>query len=95
MDPILIRLTEEVYPEIQLLPQVNRVCPHTSLRFILTIEDPSLIARSRDVGGYLGLVPKRKQSGKGDPEMRITKAGDNEVRRHLVQCAQQMLGPFG
>ena len=51
MDPILIRLTEEVYPEIQLLPQVNRVCPHTSLRFILTIEDPSLIARSRDVDG--------------------------------------------
>ena len=27
--------------------------------------------------------------------MRITKAGDNEVRRHLVQCAQQTLGPFG
>ena len=95
LDKELIRLTKEVYPETQLLQQVNRVGPHTSLRFILTIEDPSLIARSRDVGGYLGLVPKRKQSGKGDPEMRITKAGDNEVRRHLVQCAQQMLGPFG
>ena len=67
LDKELIRLTKEVYPETQLLQQVNRVGPHTSLRFILTIEDPSLIARSRDVGGYLGLVPKRKQSGKGDP----------------------------
>ncbi|WP_419191388.1 transposase [Saltatorellus ferox] len=91
----MIRLTKEVYPETQVLQQVDRVGPHTALRFILTIEDPSRIERSRDVGGYLGLTPKRKQSGKGDPEMRITKAGDNEVRRHLVQCAQQMLGPFG
>lgn len=95
LDKEILRLTKEVYPESQLLQQVDRVGPHTALRFILTIEDPSRIERSRDVGGYLGLVPKRKQSGKGDPEMRITKAGDNEVRRHLVQCAQQMLGPFG
>jgi transposase len=95
LDKEIVRLTKEVYPEAQILQQVDRVGPHTSLRFILTIEDPSRIERSRDVGAYLGLVPKRKQSGKGDPEMRITKAGDNEVRRHLVQCAQQMLGPFG
>ena len=27
--------------------------------------------------------------------MRITKAGDREARRLLVQCSQQMLGPFG
>ena len=95
LDKELLRLTQDVYPETQLLQQVDRVGPHTSLRFILTIEDPLRIEQSRDVGAYLGLVPKRKQSGKGDPEMRITKAGDNEVRRHLVQCAQQMLGPFG
>ena len=95
LDKEIVRLTKEVYPVAQVLQQIDRVGPHTSLRFILTIEDPSRIERSRDVGAYLGLVPKRKQSGKGDPELRITKAGDNEVRRHLVQCAQQMLGPFG
>ena len=27
--------------------------------------------------------------------MRITKAGDRDLRRLLVQCAQYILGPFG
>ena len=95
LDKEILRLTKDVYPEAQILQQIDRVGHHTSLRFILTIEDPNRIENSRDVGAYLGLVPKRRQSGNGDPEMRTTKAGDNEVRRHLVQCAQQMLGPFG
>ncbi|MEZ6018229.1 MAG: transposase [Planctomycetota bacterium] len=38
------------------------------------------------------MCPRRSQSGACDPELRITKAGDRDMRRHLVQCAQQMLG---
>ena len=69
--------------------------PLTALRYVLTIEDPRRIERSRNVGAYLGLRPRQRQSGQRDPELRITKAGDRELRRLLVQCAQQMLGPFG
>jgi transposase len=38
----------------------------TALAFIAAIDDPSRIRRSRDVGAYLGLVPKHYQSGEFD-----------------------------
>ena len=34
----------------------------TALAFVAAIDDPSRIRRSRDVGAYLGLVPRRYQS---------------------------------
>ena len=37
----------------------------TALAFVAAIDDPSRIRRSRDVGAYLGLVPRRHQSGRG------------------------------
>ena len=83
------------YPETALLEQVGRMGPITALRYVLTIEDPKRIERSRNVGAYLGLRPRQRQSGQRDPELRITKAGDRNLRRLLVQCAQYILGPFG
>ena len=38
----------------------------TALAFVAAIDDPSRIRRSRDVGAYLGLVPRRYQSGEVD-----------------------------
>ena len=89
------RLSTKEYPETALLSQVGGVGPITALRYVLTIEDPKRIKRSRNVGAFLGLRPRQRQSGQRDPELRITKAGDRELRRLLVQCAQQILGPFG
>jgi len=89
------RLSRKVYPESALLNQVSGVGPLTALRYVLTIEDPRRIERSRNVGAYLGLRPRQRQSGQRDPELRITKAGDRELRCSLVQCAQHILGPFG
>ena len=60
-----------------------------------TIEDATRINKSRNVDAYLGLRPRQRQSGLRDPELRITKAGDRDLRRLLVQCAHQILGPFG
>jgi hypothetical protein len=51
--------------------------------------------RSRDVGPYLGLRPRRKQSGDHDPQLGITKAGNRYLRSLLVECANFTLGPFG
>ena len=45
------------------LSQVNGVGPLTTLTYVLTIEDKDRFEQSRDVGPYLGLVPKRRQSG--------------------------------
>ena len=63
--------------------------------FVLTLEDPQRFRNSRSVGAYLGLRPRQRQSGSSDPQLRITKAGDHDLRRLLVQSAQYMLGPFG
>jgi transposase len=77
------------------LMTINGVGALTAMAFILTLEDPNRFARSRDVGAYLGLVPKLDQSGNRDPDLRITKAGDGFVRKLLVQCAHHILGPHG
>jgi len=49
---------------------------------------------SRMVGPYLGLTRKRDQSGEVDKELRITKRGDEFLRRLLVSAAQYILGPL-
>jgi transposase len=41
--------------------------------------DPSRIRRSRDVSAYLGLVPRRYQSGEVDYVGSISKCGDMEA----------------
>ena len=94
-DRELRRLSTEVYPETALLSQVGGVGPITALCYVLTIEDPKRIKNSRNVGAYLGLRPRQRQSGQKDPELRITKAGDRDLRCLLVQCAHKILGPFG
>jgi transposase len=67
----------------------------TALTFALTIGDQHRFQKSRDVACYLGLQPKRSQSGECDPRLGITKAGNCYVRTLLVECAQHILGPYG
>ena len=63
----------------------------TALAFVAAIDDPSRIRRSRDVGAYLGLVPKRYQSGEVDYVGGISKCGDRRVRTLLYEAANVML----
>jgi transposase len=93
-DRQLESVCQEHYPETNLLRQVEGVGPLTELTFVLTLEDPSRFAKSRSVGAYLGLVPATDQSGESDPQMRITKEGDEMLRRLLVGSAHYILGPF-
>jgi hypothetical protein len=44
---------------------------------------------------YLGLRPKRNQSGEHDPQLDITKTGNSYLRRLLTECANYIVGPFG
>lgn len=89
------RTAQKEYPETGLLQQVNGVGNLTSLAFVLTVEKPERFRRSRDVGAYLGLVPKQDDSGETSKQLRITKTGDGMLRRLLVSSAHYILGPFG
>ena len=94
-DQRIEKLAAEKYMHTQLLRQVSGVGPVTALAYVLTLETPKRFARSRDVGPYLGLVPKQEDSGDIQPQLGISKAGDRMLRRLLVGSAHYILGPFG
>ena len=91
----LEEISKERYPETELLRQVEGVGPLTALTFVLTVEDPHRFEKSRSVGAYLGLVPATARSGDKDPQKRISKEGDEMLRKLLVGSAHYILGPFG
>jgi transposase len=88
-------LARTQYPDTQRLQQIPGVGPITALCYVLTLESPGRFAHNRDVGPYLGLVPRRDQSGSTDKPLPITKAGNTHLRCLLVNCAHYILGPFG
>lgn len=94
-DRLVEKTAGKKYPETDRLTQVTGVGALTSLAYVLTIEDPHRFASSRTVGPFLGLTPKRDDSGERNPQLRITKAGDEMLRRLMVGSAQYILGPFG
>lgn len=94
-DQVIEELARDVYPETELLTQVNGVGALTALCYVLTIEEPDRFPSSRSVGSYLGLRPTQDQSGETDKQMHITKAGDAMLRTLLVQCAHRILGVHG
>ena len=63
----------------------------TALAFVAAIDDPARIKRSRDIGAYLGLVPRRHQSGESDYVGGISKCGDRRVRTLLYEAANVLL----
>lgn len=91
LDSEIEKVSEERYPETELVRQVKGVGPITSLAYVLTIEDPARFARSRSVGVYLGMRPRQRDSGDRNPHLSISKAGDPYLRNLLVECAQYIL----
>lgn len=85
----------ERYQETQLLRQIKGVGLLTSLAFVLVLEEPERFAKSRSVGAFVGLTRRQAQSGEREPQLHITKAGDELLRRLLVQSGHYILGPFG
>jgi transposase len=51
--------------------------------------------KEHEVGCYLGLRPRQDQSGDRDPQLGISKGGDEFLRRLLVNAAHYILGHFG
>jgi len=94
-DKSIDRLIAKKYPSAQRIQKIGGVGPITALSFVLTIERAERFEDPRDVGAYIGLVPRRDQSGDTDKQLPISKSGNRYLRKLLVQCAQYNLGHFG
>jgi transposase len=68
-DRLIQQLTETEYPETQALIKVYGVGQLTFLTYVLTLGSKERLERSRDVGCYLDLRPRRSQSGDSDPQL--------------------------
>ena len=87
LDKRITAMIEDTYPDAQRLQSVGGVGPITALAFILTVDDPDRFNKARDIGPFLGMTPRRDQSGDCDKQLPITKAGNAMLRRLLVNCA--------
>ena len=94
-DRQVVAISQQRYNVSERLQQVGGVGPLTALAFVLTLEEPGRFDKSRSVGAYVGLTPKRDQSGQMDKQLRITKTGDRYLRQLLVTSSHYILGPFG
>ena len=77
--------------EVRRFMTVPGVGPITALCFKATIDDPTRFSRSRSVGAYIGLTPRRHTSGEIDWSGRISKCGDAMLRMYLFEAAGVLL----
>ena len=59
--------------------------------FRAAIEAPAYFRHSRSIGAYLGLTPKRNQSGEIDNSAGVSKRGDPLLRSYLFEAAASLL----
>jgi hypothetical protein len=62
-----------------------------SLAYRAGVDDPVRFAKSKSVGAFFGLTPKRYQSGETDVTGAITRVGDASVRTALHDAANALL----
>ena len=83
------------WPDVAGASPASRGGTLTALVYLLTLDDKHRFQRGRTAAAYLGLCPRKSQSGDRDPQLRITKTGDPFLRRLLVNAANYILGPLG
>lgn len=59
--------------------------------FVATVEDPANFRNLRAVGAWVGLTPRRYQSGEVDNDGHISRRGDNQLRGLLYEAAAVIL----
>jgi transposase len=58
-----------------------------ALTYVSTIGDPARFTHSSSVGAYIGLTPRRFQSGETDYTGKISRCGDRLARTYLYEAA--------
>ena len=74
------------------LMTIPGVGPIVSLNFIALVDDPDRFRRVSDVGAFLGLTPRRYQSGEADYSGCVSKCGDAGMRGLLFEAAGCVIG---
>jgi transposase len=80
--------SDETTRRLMTVPGVGVV---TALTFRHTIDDPSRFRSASTVGAYLGLTPRRNQSGETDTNGRISRWGDRLLRTYLFEAGSVLL----
>jgi transposase len=80
--------SDEISRRLMTVPGVGVV---TALTFRHTIDDPSRFRSASSVGAYLGLTPRRNQSGDTDTNGKISRWGDRLLRTYLFEAATVLL----
>lgn len=80
--------TDQTTRRLMTVPGIGVV---TALTFRHTIDDPSRFQSAASVGAYLGLTPRRKQSGELDLTGRISRWGDRLLRSYLFEAATVLI----
>ncbi len=80
--------TDETTRRLMTVPGIGVV---TALTFRHTIDDPSRFRSAASVGAYLGLTPRRKQSGETDTVGHVSRWGDRLLRTYLFEAASVLL----
>jgi len=62
-----------------------------ALAYIAVIDNPGRFKHATSVGAYLGLTPRRYQSGEVDKAGSISKCGDGLLRSYLFEAANVLL----
>ncbi len=79
---------DQVCRRLMTVPGVGAV---VSLTYRAAVDDPDRFKKSKAVGAFFGLTPKRHQSGEVDRSGHISKTGDAQVRTALFEAAHVML----
>ena len=88
---VRVRMLAQTITPCRRLMTVPGVGPITALAYVTVIDDPGRFRKGRSVGAYLGLTPRRYQSGEVDRAGRISKCGDGLVRTLLFEAAGVLL----
>ncbi len=81
--------TSAVCRRLMSVPGVGSI---TAVAYTTMVDNPARFKHSTDVGAYLGLTPRRYQSGEVDRPGPISKCGDRLVRSVLFEAAAVVLG---
>lgn len=78
-------------PQCHLLKTVDGVGDITAFAFVQYIDDIDRFDASRDIGAYLGLTPRLRESGEVSRTGRISKRGNKMLRSLLYESAVVLL----
>lgn len=77
--------------QVRRLQTIPGVGPRLSELVVAMLDDPHRFKNARQVSAYVGMVPRRYQSGQMEHTGKISKAGCRKLRKLLVEIAWGML----